>query len=646
MCSKFMNVLLGATALSMAAATVCFSQDKNLPKEYYLAASVPDSLKENANAVIRYSSDEITIKGAGREVQKHHSITAILNQDGDDEAEIVIFYNKKYDNYSNIEIKVFDAGGKVIKKYHKSDMYERSAVDEETIVTDERLIALRHVIPSYPATIEIEYEENISSYLSLGGWSIRPNTEVAVQNSACKVVVNPAVGFRYKNVNVRVSPEKGKQDDYDTYTWQVKNLKAYKPEKNILPWQKQQNVTFASNSFEFYGLPGSLESWKSFGNWISALNAGVCSLSPERTAEIVKMTDTIKSDKDKARFLYKYLQQTTRYVSIQLGIGGYKPFPATFVDQKKYGDCKALANYMKAMLKAVNIPSYYAIINAGVNEKPVDVAFPINEFNHAILCIPFKNDTTWIDCTSTTQPFGKLGTFTENRRALLITEDGGKLVNTPVSTRQDNEFDSYAHVTLNADGGAKAQLKLKSTGEYRSMYVGLAAGKVDEQKEFLIRYLNMKQPASFEFKESPDKDGVKEMNIDLDYDRFCDMSVGDKQFYKPMVIDVWRATFPETEKRKHDFYFDHPMQKSCITTIDLPVGYELETLPANVKLKFTYGDFEADYQYNKDKNQVTSTLKFNLNTQVIPAAKYTEMQQYMDDIVKAENKKMVIRKKA
>ena len=41
-----------------------------------------------------------------------------------------------------------------------------------------------------------------------------------------------------------------------------------------------------------------------------------------------------------------------------------------------------------------------------------------------------------------------------------------------------------------------------------------------------------------------------------------------------------------------------------------------------------------------------STAKFVLSNQVIPAAKYTEMQEYLDAVAKAQNKKLVIRKKA
>ena len=72
----------------------------------------------------------------------------------------------------------------------------------------------------------------------------------------------------------------------------------------------------------------------------------------------------------------------------------------------------------------------------------------------------------------------------------------------------------------------------------------------------------------------------------------------------------------------------------------------METLPVNANLKFSYGNYELNYVYNKEKNQVVSTAKFILNNQVIPAVKYTEMQQYMDAIAKAQNKKLVIKKKA
>jgi hypothetical protein len=393
-------------------------------------------------------------------------------------------------------------------------------------------------------------------------------------------------------------------------------------------------------------MPGDFSSWQSFGKWQQALNADIESLSPQQADIIKKMTDTIKTDKDKAKFLYKYLQNNVRYVNIVLGIGGLKPLPATFVDEKKYGDCKALSNYMRAMLKAVNINAYYAIVNAGPNAEPEDFNFPYDVTNHIILCVPFKNDTTWLECTSSHNPFGWLSSFTENRNALLITEDGGKLVNTPRSKATDNQFTAEQHIALQPDGSAKVHIRLIGSGEYRLDYLGVEAAKIDEQKQFWLEQLQVKQPSVFNFESGKDTGGEKGVDLDMEYDKFCDVMAGDKQFYRPSGFKLWSNTVPIMEKRKTDFYWEWPRIKSCVTTIDLPQGYEVESLPVNASLKFTYGNYDISYVYNKDKNQVTSTAKFVLNNQVIPAARYTEMQQFMDAVAKAQNKKLVIHRKA
>ncbi len=210
-------------------------------------------------------------------------------------------------------------------------------------------------------------------------------------------------------------------------------------------------------------------------------------------------------DKEKMKLIYKYLQNNFRYVSIQLGIGGYKPFQASFVNKKKYGDCKALSNYMQACLDAVGITSYQALINAEYNSEKVDPLFPQNAFNHVILCVPGKKDTTWLECTSNTTDFGMLGSFTENRNALLITPDGGVLVSTPKSKASENIFNMSTKVTLNDDASGASESILKTSGEYKQDIVHQVANeKKDEQKSFLVTDLGFIQPDEFDISCSKD----------------------------------------------------------------------------------------------------------------------------------------------
>jgi hypothetical protein len=645
MTPSYKKITLYIVAVILFWGTSLHAQDKNISKNLYIAAGIPDSLKEDANSVVRYKMKGITVDGPDNISIKEHSVVTILNEKGNDEAEVVLGYSKKYNSIGSFEMRVYNAAGDLIKKYHKSDMYDRSAVSSGSIVSDERLVHLQHAIAAYPSTIEIIYETNYKSSINIDSWYVQ-SPEQSIQDSYCSITINSDAGFRYSNKNTTLKPQKTTNNKTDTYLWHAANLKAIKVEPGARSWRVFPRVYFAENKFEFYGLDGDFSSWQTFGKWLQGLNADVCTLSPQRAAEIQKMTAGFKTDKEKAKFLYEYMQQSMRYVSVQLGIGGMKPFTATFVDEKKYGDCKALSNYMYALLKAVNIPANYAVINAGANAEPAEQGFARNSFNHAILCIPLKGDTTWLECTSNTNSFGKLGPFTENRMALLITENGGKLVNTPKSVAQDNQLNSDVHVILNEDGGAKATVKIASTGEYRNDYINLASLKMDEQKQYLIRMLNIKQPTVLEFKPTTDKDGVKEVSVDIEYDKFCDVSAGNKLFYRPRVFDLWGTTLTASDKRTTDYYFNQPMIKSCVTTIDLPTGFEVETLPVNQTLNFTYGSYDVKYVYNAAKNQVISTTKFSLTNHVIPAAKYNEMQQYMDNIAKVQNKKLVIRKKA
>lgn len=643
MCIRYLRILV-FTSIILFASVCAHAQDEKIDPALYNAAGIPDSLKENANSVVRYDKTDMVVKGPGRMVIRKHSIVTVLNEKGDREAEMVLGYNRKYDTFSDIEMRIYNDKGVSIKKYHKGDMYDGAANGGE-LVSDERFLGVRHTIASYPCTIEQECEEDVSSSLDLGRWYIQED-EQAVQNASYHIQISNDAGFRFLNRNTSIQPVKTTTGNISDYTWKVSNLKAFKMEEGAVSWKVLPRIYFAASSFQFYGVKGDFTTWQNYGKFIQGLNADVCTLTPQREAEIRKMTDTIKTDKAKAEFLYRYMQKSMRYVSVQLGIGGLKPFPATFVDDKKYGDCKALSNYMSALLKAVNIPSNYAIVNAQANKEPADFSFPFNYFNHVILCIPFKGDTTWLECTSNTTQFGKPSPFTENRTALLIGDDGGKLVNTPRSKMEDNQFNGEAHIILDADGGAKTSIKISGTGEYRDMYINMAAIKEDEQKEFLLRDLKIKQPAAFDYKSGGDVNYVKEINLNMEYDKFCDVIAGDKQFYRPMAFSLWQNTVPVEEKRKTDYYFEFPLQKSCITTIDLPAGFEVETLPANQSLKFTYGSYDITYAYDAAKNQVVSKANFRLINQVIPAAKYAEMQQYLDAVAKAQNKKLVIKHKA
>ena len=133
-------------------------------------------------------------------------------------------------------------------------------------------------------------------------------------------------------------------------------------------------------------------------------------LDKEYADKAVELVKNIPVRRDKIKALYEYMQKNTRYFSVSFGIGGYQPIPANEVAKNGYGDCKALSNYMKALLKTVGIESYYTLAKAGEYQY-MQADFPSQQFNHVILCVPDNQEMIWLECTSQTKPFNYLGKF-------------------------------------------------------------------------------------------------------------------------------------------------------------------------------------------------------------------------------------------
>jgi len=148
-------------------------------------------------------------------------------------------------------------------------------------------------------------------------------------------------------------------------------------------------VMMGLEHFHLEGFDGTATNWLDFGKWYATkiLN-GTIDLSDQAIAKAKSIvgaeTDPIK----KAKILYQYLQDKVRYVSIQVGIGGWKPMQANDVDKLGYGDCKALSNYTKALLQAVGVPSYTTILYGNPSKMNIQNDFVSMQGNHMILCVP------------------------------------------------------------------------------------------------------------------------------------------------------------------------------------------------------------------------------------------------------------------
>ncbi len=604
----------------------------------YSIASIPEELRKNALVVRRYEKVLFEANDIDRANITYHKVITVLHEAGKGE---LVFneYTDKFQSLDDVEINLMDANGEVINRYKRKDL--QTVAFGEDLISDGYITYFRVPATRYPVTVEYKYTLRMKGILGYPTYRFS-FPAVSIQQSTFTAKVAKSLQLRYKNLNSDLKAVISEDDKYKTYTWSVKDIPALTYEEGSLnDYEKYPCIKLAPTQFKYDDYPGNQSSWASYGKWSYDLFKDQDNLPAERVEFYKGLTRNAATDVEKAAILYKYMQDNFRYVSIQLGIGGFKPFSATFTDQKKYGDCKALTNYMRATLKAVGIKSYPATINAGVNVTPMDADFPAKSENHVILCVPMQKDTVWLECTSKTNDFGVLGTSTENRNALLLTENGGKLVATPKSRPGENIFNSTSIIKIDEEGRGMMEQNIFTSGEYHQVMQALVIEKPDVLKEYAVFRIGLKQPDEFSMSPALNQDG-RNMKITASFEKIPEFIAGSKMFISPRLYKFWSVKLPKYDERKLDYYFSHPFIKTDTTTFEMPEGFVIDAMPKPRSLECTYALYKSDYKM--EGNKIISVVTLTLIDHRIPASKYNEVRTFFDEVIREESQRIVIKK--
>jgi ADP-heptose:LPS heptosyltransferase len=149
---------------------------------------------------------------------------------------------------------------------------------------------------------------------------------------------------------------------------------------------------------EMGGYKGSMNTWDDYARFYGSLQKGRDVLPEETKQKVHELTKGIQDPATIVSVLYNYLQQNTHYVGIQLGIGGWQTYDASYVATKIWR-LRALSNFMIALLKEAGIQGHAIVIFGGPERKKFVTDFTHDPFNHIICCVPLGRDTIWLECT-------------------------------------------------------------------------------------------------------------------------------------------------------------------------------------------------------------------------------------------------------
>ena len=617
--------------------SLCYSQD-------YTVSTIPDSLKLNADAVLRYDVNELKIyspKDAG--YSRTYAIT-ILNEDGQKNANYHCRYDK-FNKLSKVVAKLFDSNGKLLKTVKKKDMFDMIYEDRISILNDARTVSFDFAWKAFPYTVQFEEEIDYKGVFFLPYWMPVHGSRFSVEKSSFTVTFPSTYNIHYKLLKQTDPPFSSMLKDNTVYLWKLNGFSAFDKEyfrpdlDEITP-----GVFLAPSDFEIDGYKGNMDSWQNLGNFILTLNKNRDVLPENIKKEVHDLTDKLSTADEKIKVLYYYLQQNTRYISIQMGIGGWQPFEAAYVAKNKYGDCKALSNFMVTLLKEAGVNAKYVLVTAGKGEKGLWKNFPVPYFNHAVMCVPDGKDTTWLECTSQFQSTGFMGSFTGDRDALMIDDNGGVVVHTPVYKAADNLQIRKIKATIDNNGNLTANLNTHYSGVCQENVHGLInyAGKEDKDKYLnSVLHLPTYHVESSDYKEYKGKMPVIEERLNITAPSYANVT-SRRIFLQPNLISK-EERLDTTKKRKFDICINESFTNIDSIEISIPACYSVESVAKDISLSIKSGSYSINTKFDNNTIRVYRTHIEYAGT--YPAAYYNTLAAFYETMYKADMSKMVLVKK-
>lgn len=608
-----------------------------------ITSNISSELKINANAVIRDSKTEISVLSIDKMIVKQKETITVFNDNGDKVVKAYTHYNNDT-KINQLSLKVFDAFGKELKKISKSNFIDVSAVDGATLYSDARVKYYDYTPTSYPYTVVLDKEYKTSTTGFIPPWNPIYSYSISVERSEYKLN-NP------NNFKARVKEQNFKGFSINRISeneihYLMENQPAIKYESSS-PYfiDIRPNVLVALNDFSLKGVDGNATDWKTFGKWINdKLLVGRSHLNASTIAKAKDLVKGIESDVEKAKILYEYVQNKMRYISVQVGIGGWEPISASEVDAMNYGDCKGLTNYTKALLEAVGITSYYTIVYAK-NRRDIDSSFSSLQGNHVILNIPNKGDDIWLECTSKTLPFGFLGNFTDNRNVLVITPEGGVIKKTPQYKDETNLQTTKTSIILDSLGNVNAYIERNSRGiQYDNKYYIENYTNKDIKEYYVTKdwsYLNNLKINTVEITNNKD-DIVFTEHINTSISNYASINE-DEYTFKLNIFNRNNYIPRRYRKRSLPLKIERGYKDIDEYTIQIPKGYSIEGVDKNEEIETVFGTYSLSLK-KTDEDKIHYKKEILIKSGTYPKEDYEAYRTFRRKIAKLENLNLTLKK--
>lgn len=405
--------------------------------------------------------------------------------------------------------------------------------------------------------------------------------------------------------------------------------------------------------------------WDAMGRWYWDLAQGRGAASQNIKEKVAVLTANLNTPLEKMQALAQFLQSDIRYVAVELGIGGWQPHPAADIFEHRYGDCKDKATLLISMLQQIGVHAYYVIINthrdAITGDQPAHTGF-----NHAIVAIQLPRDSNdaslvatienaklgrilFFDPTDEITPFGHIRGQLQANYGLLVTAEGGELLQLPRQAPELNGLERTGKLVLDENGNLRGTVTERATGDLASAerarlrYATAESEKLKRLESLLSDSLGTFQLTDARFA------NVSQTNqpLGLDYSFQAPgyaKYAGDMLLVRPRVVGSKSSGILETDKpRMFPIEYGSPALETDNFEIALPPGYDAVDLPPPVNVEFSFGSYHSKAEVTA--NVLRYARSFEFKDVTIPAGKANDLKKFYRIIATDERGTVVLKRR-
>lgn len=584
------------------------------------------------NAEVVSTSTSVTVKGNVL-IKRVNRVIKINNSNGDQYTSVNLSYEKG-ETFSDLEAHIIDKNGRVVRKLKKRDInMEYGNGGEDELFEDTYDLSFQLNYDEYPYTLVYSYQLKTENPLFIAYWSPMYFSDIPTIEASLSIEIPQGYKMSYHAVGTDTLIKTSDEHSIK-YTWRAHYTKILESETFAPDIDQIVPQVIAVPLHFYYDGTGSMKSWKAYGNWQDSVLRTLDKLPDPEQQKINSLLKGIKGKVNKIRVLYHYLQDETRYVNVVIKTGRMIPYPASYVAKYKYGDCKALSDYMVSMLKYAGIKAYCANIDAGDVIQKVDTAFPAPQFNHEIVYVPDSIKPIWLDCTSK-YAFGWLGDFDQGRYAMVVEKNHSRLIRTPGLTPQQVEDFRKIDVSSNLFGAAFVKFDNTYRGNMYELVEAVENRSDPMYKQRMIRNYLVQNGMDLV------SDSIHQINRDSTYVQFY-YTGRSGQIYNQYGNNILVADIPfdvpdveSPDSRQLPIQINYPVYKVDSIRYEIPPGYKLSAQLKDTVLTTAFGKYS--HRFYKKERSVFVTNRLLIYPGNYPLKVYGKFYRFLEAADKNEH---------